>query len=1123
MKKKASIVPRLELLESREAPSASPWLVETFNSTPLGRIPSNWSQWSSTGAAAFQVISTSTSMGIRDLAVSTPTASLNARSWLNTLVPANTEVSAAIYLNTLIPAQVFLRGAGLNTSSPSFYAVSVTRGLQVQLLRVLNGSVALLGQMHSATYVSGQWVRVALSAEGSTLRVQVTLMSTGQYLSSTGQWQTAPAWALTRNDTSISGVGQVGLARAASINGTVDFDNFSVMWPKYEEKFDSTPLGRLPTGWDQWSSTSSSIFSVSASHPLTAPHNLSSSVPTSGVKGRAWLALIEPADVQASTDIFVNSLIPAQVLVRGKFLDTPTPSYYSVAVTRGLQVQLLRVVNGYTSVLGQIRSADYVSSQWIHVGLSVNGFTLRAQIYRLDKAEYLNAYGQWQADPAWAITRSDTTITGAGEVGVARSAGVTGTLTFDNFSTVPFFRDTDPPTVAVTWPRSGSVLSDTVNLQAQADDDVGVAKVEFYVDDELVQTETVGSYQLSFNTRQIANGAHTLTVLAYDWAGNVGQASINFTVQNLDLVPVIPRHYSYIRIAQLDYSGNPMGTIEDQLLHSSVDLVVPADNYLSEIHTVAPTTPALTYLNISNIYQNLLTSWLSYADSHGIPREQAFFHVSQAVRFSGNSPSSEPVNWFWKVFQSGSTWTDATSRARGTQTGGVSFAGTGQSLYLGYPDQFREINVTLASGAGAGFSAALEYPTAIDSYGRPTAWGTLRALSNTTSGLTRSGQILFDPPADWKAASISGSARLYYVRFLTTSSGTPPVAKTILGRDYVNARGTTTGVIPAFDVNADLDHDGYLNDTEYAHRRPGMDARFLYESRIFYGYYGQMRFAVNPSNEAYRNWAVEYSLQFLNSVRLSSGIFMDNSSGKVPFDHATVRESTYYYGTDYGNLLHAIDRAIAPRWVLANTAGGGEGARNVIQQSHAYFEEFAIRAMAHNYQQFLDLAHLIAHRQALLPTPYAVLDSLPTGGSPTDPRTQLATLAYYYLLSDPVHTFLDIFGGFEPASTWARHWIPAITHNIGQPLAGWFSFATGLDPANRNLTYQVYGRRFGQALVLYKPLSYASGVTGTLANTTATTHYLGGTYYPLHADGTLGSAVTRITLRNGEGAILIKA
>ena len=39
---------------------------------------------------------------------------------------------------------------------------------------------------------------------------------------------------------------------------------------------------------------------------------------------------------------------------------------------------------------------------------------------------------------------------------------------------------------------------------------------------------------------------------------------------------------------------------------------------------------------------------------------------------------------------------------------------------------------------------------------------------------------------------------------------------------------------------------------------------------------------------------------------------------------------------------------------------------------------------------------------------------------------------------------------------------------------------------------------------------------------TTTTHVLGGTYRPLNADGTLGAAITRIALRNGEGAILVK-
>src|SRR5205814_2195681 len=204
---------------------------------------------------------------------------------------------------------------------------------------------------------------------------------------------------------------------------------------------------------------------------------------------------------------------------------------------------------------------------------------------------------------------SDTSITGVGEVGLARSAAVTGTLSIDNFSTVPAFNDTDPPTVNITWPRSSAVLSGTVSFQAQADDDVGVAKVEFYVDDTLFKTETADAYQWSFKTKQAANGPHTLTVLAYDWAGNVGRASINVTVSNLDPVPVIPRHYSYIRIAELAYSGNPMGTFEDQLLANSVHVAVAANSYLSEIASIAPTTSRLIYMNVANLYPHLSTSW----------------------------------------------------------------------------------------------------------------------------------------------------------------------------------------------------------------------------------------------------------------------------------------------------------------------------------------------------------------------------------------------------------------------------------------------------------------------------------------------------------------------------------
>jgi hypothetical protein len=805
----------------------------------------------------------------------------------------------------------------------------------------------------------------------------------------------------------------------------------------YRETFDNTPVGALPTGWSQWSTGgrfgASTLHAVSGKHGLTANDGADQ-------QARAWINAVLPADVQASADVYIDNLIPAVVFVRGSNLGSNNPTCYAVDVRRGLYAQLVRVVNGQATVLADISSPDWVNGEWINVSLTVSGDKLQAQIYRPRTGQYLNSSGHWQSGPTPALKATDSAIAGNGRAGLGRMRGYAGPLTFDNF---------------------------TVNANTHGSTNPG----------------TTGG---------------------------------------------IARHYDWIRLAELAYSGLPIGGFEDTLLRNSVDLVVSdVENLMGHIHVVAPNTPQVAYLNTSSLYLNLLTDWLSYADAHGIAREDAFYHVSQPTPFTGNSPSSQPVDWFWGVYLAGGTpdFIDETNAAH-DHSQRITFGNEGQSLYVGYPEKFREINFNLAAGAANGWSAVLEYPTAVDSLGNPTAWAPLHPLKESTGALTHSGQVVFDPPDNWKPAVAGGSAPLYYLRIRTINDGRAPQAYQILGRDYVNARGNSHGMIPAFDYAADKDHDGYLNDAEYAHRTPGMDARFAYESRVFYGYYGQERFATNPSNPSFRQWAVDYSLRYLASHPYANGLFMDNSGGNAFLSSNAVLEPTSFYSRDYGALLSAIGKAIAPRWILANTSGGSTTADGVVAQSTGYFEEFALRPLSHNYSQFEDLAALVAHRTWLRsPSPFAVLDALPAGGSPTDGRTQLATLAEYYLLADPQRTFLDPFGGFEPGTSWTRHWLPAATYDVGQPRESWSVFATGSDPANRALTYRVYQRSYSNALVLYKPLSYASSARspGGLSGATATTHNLGGTYRPLRADGTLGAPLTRVTLRNGEGAILIKA
>src|SRR5207253_10430097 len=183
-------------------------------------------------------------------------------------------------------------------------------------------------------------------------------------------------------------------------------------------------------------------------------------------------------------------------------------------------------------------------------------------------------------------------------------------------------------------------------------------------------------YEYVLDTFGLSNGVHTLTVKAYDWAGNIGQASVAVTVQNATVPgPTIPRHYNHIRIAGLAYDGTPFDATTQNLLKNSVDLVIPNPRYLSQINGIAPNTPQLIYSNVSNLYEQLLTDWLTYADQHGQDREDAFYHAGEPVPWTGDSGSSLPVSNFWSVLEGANlaALTNLTSASRNATTNDVPF------------------------------------------------------------------------------------------------------------------------------------------------------------------------------------------------------------------------------------------------------------------------------------------------------------------------------------------------------------------------------------------------------------------------------------------------------------------
>ncbi len=96
------------------------------------------------------------------------------------------------------------------------------------------------------------------------------------------------------------------------------------------------------------------------------------------------------------------------------------------------------------------------------------------------------------------------------------------------------------PTVSITAPLDGAEVNGTIQIEANADDNVGVVGVQFLVDgNNLGSEDTTAPYSTSWNTGTTGNGPHTLTARARDAAGNVtDSAGIDVTVNTLLPPPI---------------------------------------------------------------------------------------------------------------------------------------------------------------------------------------------------------------------------------------------------------------------------------------------------------------------------------------------------------------------------------------------------------------------------------------------------------------------------------------------------------------------------------------------------------------------------------------------------------
>ena len=85
--------------------------------------------------------------------------------------------------------------------------------------------------------------------------------------------------------------------------------------------------------------------------------------------------------------------------------------------------------------------------------------------------------------------------------------------------------DTEAPTVNISSPAAGTIAG-TVNVNATANDNIGVVGVQFLLDgNNLGAKDLISPYSITWDTTAVNNGSHTLTARARDAAGNTTTSS----------------------------------------------------------------------------------------------------------------------------------------------------------------------------------------------------------------------------------------------------------------------------------------------------------------------------------------------------------------------------------------------------------------------------------------------------------------------------------------------------------------------------------------------------------------------------------------------------------------------
>jgi len=359
--------------------------------------------------------------------------------------------------------------------------------------------------------------------------------------------------------------------------------------------------------------------------------------------------------------------------------------------------------------------------------------------------------------------------------------------------------------------------------------------------------------------------------------------------------------------------------------------------------------------------------------------------------------------------------------------------------------------------------------------------------------------------------------------------------------------GWETRTIPGWNPANDRDGNGYVDDSEFATRPfPDASARYKNQSRIpgwlwsdplanfnntFWSDYCTDRetqsFAIPGYTDEYTglmNDAIDLDIRYpvleLNqdpAIRRQQYITMTGTyltkmcgkvraKGKICSINSAAAKDLYaqYVDVELNEFWFTYAQELA--WYQMNSTGGYD---RPFTEDNYYVMKQVKRISQYNTTETIQFQG----------NDYSWWPGC-SGDDESVPRDKYYFLSLFYQVKNENAMF-----SWYPASADAIYnrppstlWLPAIEVDIGQPEGDWY-IISGTNPDYYDEYYEIFVRNYTKGRVYTKPRPSWNSCIGSA---TATTHNLGGVFRKVNYDGTISPQITSISLRDKEGAILLK-